>query len=104
MVAKVIIMSAPNEDTYCKTIAKGAKGRGCITIHKRKNVNNLLVGTYFVEDIDWMDTSSIHWKYVAICDHGSVSPGAPTRQIVIDQTKMSHKFCRECKLRYRGDI
>jgi len=97
-------MSAPNEETYNKTIARGAKGRGCITIHKRKNVNNLLVGSYLVEDIDFMDTSSIHWKYVAICDHGSVSPGAQTRAAVIDQTKMSHMFCSDCRFRYRGDI
>ena len=97
-------MSAPNEESYNKTIARGAKGRGCITIHKRKNVNNLLVGSYLVEDIDFMDTSSIHWKYVAICDHGSVSPGAQTRAAVIDQTKMSHMFCSDCRFRYRGDI
>ena len=97
-------MSAPNEETYNKTILRGAKGRGCITIHKRKNVNNLLVGSYLVEDIDFMDTSSIHWKYVAICDHGSVSPGAQTRAAVIDQTKMSHMFCSDCRFRYRGDI
>ena len=85
----------PNEDTYRETIALGAKGRGCITIANRRNVGGIPVGTYFVQDIDWMETSSISWKYIAVCDHGAYR-GADDRKGAIEMARMSYKYCDEC--------
>ena len=93
---------APNEDTYRKTMARGAKGRGCITIANRKKVGGIPVGTYFVQDIDWMDTASITWKYIAICDH-SAYRGADDRKAVIDLAKMSYMYCDACEI-LRGEL
>ena len=86
---------APNEDTYHRTVALGAKGHGCISIYNRRKVGGLPVGCYFVHDVDWMDTTGIGWKYIAVCDHGSYI-GADDRKAVIDLAKMSYKFCSEC--------
>jgi hypothetical protein len=42
-----------------------------------------------------MDTTSIGWKYIAVCDHGAYR-GADDRKAVIDLAKMSHMFCDDC--------
>ena len=87
---------APNDDTYRKTMALGAKGRGCISIYNRRKVGGLPVGIYFVQDIDWMDTVSIAWKYIAVCDHGAYR-GADDRKFGIEMAKMSYRFCEDCE-------
>ena len=91
---------APNDDTYRRTMALGAKGRGCISIYNRRKVGGLPVGCYFVQDIDWMDTTSIAWKYIAVCDHGA-HRGADDRKSVIEMAKMSYRYCDECESLYR---
>ena len=87
---------APNEDTYRRTMALGAKGRGCISMYNRRKVGGLPVGCYLVQDIDWMDTNSITWKYIAVCDHGAYR-GADAREAVIQMAKMSYRYCHECE-------
>ena len=93
---------APNEDTYRKTIALGAKGSGCISMYNRRKVGGLPVGVYLVQDIDWMDTGSIAWKYVAVCDHGA-HYGTDGRRAGVDMAKMSYMYCDECEV-LRGEV
>ena len=85
-----------SSDTYRATKSDGAINWGCFSIKKRRSIGGFQVGCYVVEDFDGNTSGYEHWKYFAMCNHGSKSGGADTRKDVIIQAKMSMDYCSEC--------
>ena len=69
---------------------------GVLVDKARRGLGGFQVGCYSVEHYDGDADHLRSWKYFAMCNHGSKSGGADTRQDAIYLAKQSKTYCGDC--------